>query len=148
MSTKLVKKLLAATSHNNDDTAEHAAADEQSRKRKIKSSRTAAATPTKEEMMQSHLQSILSLDSKIQHRTSSIALKSLERVKRNQKQVAKSRSKVKELGGISNSRSSASEFMKRKQEPTLNKRRSREEREEDYFRGVAKALKKAKKGQN
>lgn len=99
---------------------------------------------TKEDIMQSHVQSILRLDSKIQKST--VAQKSIARhsskMKQQQKVIANSKTNA---AGVSNSRGSASAFSKKEHKATYDKAKDRQKREEDYYVGVAKALTQARK---
>ena len=101
---------------------------------------------TTEDMLQSHVQSILRLDHKIQTSASSVAKKSFSRHSSDMKKRQKTASNSKKIAaGVSNSRSSTSNFAKKKPEPTYDKVKARQQREEDYYEGIAKALKKSKK---
>jgi len=145
MSSKLVKKLLqqtnrplAPTDGENDVMM--------IRKRKVPSKGKAKDVVTKEERLQSHIQSILRLDHKIQLSESAVAQKSFSRhsskIKKQQKDISNSK---KIAVGVSNSRSSASKFSNRIHEPTFDKVKAKQQCEEAYYEGIAKALKKAKK---
>ena len=145
MSSKLVKKLLQQTnrplSSANDESER-----EVKRKRKSSTKAPPKEVITKEDLLQSHIQSILRLDHKIQTSSSNTAQKSFDRHSSEIKQQQKISSISKKISaGVSNTRSTASNFAKKKPEPTYDKLKARQQREEDYYEGVAKALKKAKK---
>lgn len=147
MSSKLVKKLLQQTNRSLSTTEEEDGWELQSRKRKaVTKVPSKNDGPTKEDMLQSHIQSILRLDDRIQSNASKTAKKSFTRhssnIKKQQKALSSSK---KNAAGVGNSRSSTSSFAKKKHEPTYDKVKARQQKEEDYFEGVAKALRKAKK---
>lgn len=147
MSSKLVKKLLQQTNQPLDSTNEdESKRTEQSRKRKAAAKLSSVKDVTKEDTLQSHIQSILRLDHKIQTSASTVAQKSFTRHSSNMKKNQKTSLKSKQSAvGVSNSRSSASSIQKRTHEPTFNKFKAREKREEDYYECVAKILKKTRK---
>jgi hypothetical protein len=146
MSSKLVKKLLQQTNRALDTTNGESAKEVQSRKRRVSAKASPREAMTKEEILQSHVQSILRLDHKIQTSASTVAQKSFARhssqVRKQQKAVSNSK---KTAAGVSNSRSSTSNFAQKKHEPTYDKVKAKQQREEAYYEGVAKALRKAKK---
>ena len=146
MSSKLVKKLLQQTNRSLSTTEEEDGWELQSRKRKAVTKVPSNDGPTKEDMLQSHIQSILRLDDRIQSNASKTAKKSFTRHSSNMKKQQKALSSSKKnAAGVGNSRSSTSSFAKKKHEPTYDKVKARQQKDEDYFEGVAKALRKAKK---
>ena len=146
MSSKLVKKLLQQTNRSLTKTDDENDREVLSRKRKSISKTPAKKVMTTEDVLQSHVQSILRLDHKIQTSASSVAKKSFSRHSSNIKKQQKTVSSAKKVaGGVSNSRSSTSNFAKKKPEPTFDKVKARQQREEDYYEGIAKALKKSKR---
>ena len=146
MSSKLVKKLLQQTSRSLNKTDDKNQRESLSRKRKSTPKTLEKRAMTTEDMLQSHVQSILRLDHKIQTSASSVAKKSFSRHSSDMKKRQKTASNSKKIAaGVSNSRSSTSNFSKKKPEPTYDKVKARQQREEDYYEGIAKALKKSKK---
>ena len=146
MSSKLVKKLLQQTNRPLRSANDGTERDGQHRKRKFSTKAPPKEVVTKEDMLQSHIQSILRLDHKIQTSASNTAQKSYDRHSSDMKQRQKVASISKKIAaGVSNSRSSASNFASKRPEPTYDKLKARQQREEDYYEGVAKALKKSMK---
>lgn len=98
-------------------------------------------------MVQEHIQSMLRLDGVVQRYSSSTAQKSFDRHTSNLKlKHRQSRDLKRNNVGISNSRSSSSSFAQKPQEKTFDKEKEKRKREEGYFKDLAKALKKDKKG--
>jgi hypothetical protein len=147
MSTKLVKKLLQQTNRPlNSADEDEAKRTVQSRKRKAAVKSSSMKDVTKEDMLQSHIQSILRLDHKIQTAASTVAQKSFSRHSTNMKKNKTTALKSKQsASGVSNSRNSTSSFQKRRHEPTYDKVKARKKSEKDYYESVAKALRKAEK---
>ena len=144
MSSKLVQKSLrqaaAPTSNNSSRNI--------SRKRNTNPATNRSTVKlSKEEMVQEHIESMLRLDNLVQRNTSSTAQKSFDRHSSNLKQQQKQKqSSKRNTVAVSNSRSTSSSFAKLPQEKRFCKEREKRKREEGYFRDLAKALKKAKKG--
>ncbi|KAL7477621.1 hypothetical protein ACHAW6_003419 [Cyclotella cf. meneghiniana] len=145
MSSKLVKKLLQQTNRPPTTTDQEKKGQAQSRKRKIWTAPTTKAATTKEEILQSHVQSILRLDSIIRNSASATAQKSFARhsSKLKQQHYTLSAAKLSSVG-VGNSRSSSSNFTKKKHEASYDKAKDKQQREEAYYKGIAKALEKAK----
>ena len=142
MSSKLVQKSLrqaaAPTSNNSSRNI--------SRKRNTNPATNRSTVKlSKEEMVQEHIESMLRLDNLVQRNASSTAQKSFDRHSSNLKQQQKQSSKRNAVA-VSNSRSTSSSFAKLPHEKRVDKEREKRKREEGYFRDLAKALKKAKKG--
>ena len=145
MSSKLVKKLLQQTNRPPTTTDQEKHGQAHTRKRKIWTAPTTKAAATKEEILQSHVQSILRLDSIIRNSASATAQKSFARHSSKLKQQRDTLSAAKSSSvGVGNSRSSSSNFTKKKHEASYDKAKDKQQREEAYYKGIAKALKKAK----
>ncbi|KAL3785907.1 hypothetical protein HJC23_008102 [Cyclotella cryptica] len=115
-------------------------------KAEIIDSSNGKAAATKEEILQSHVQSILRLDNIIRNSASATAQKSFARHSSKLKQQRDTLSVAKKSSaGVSNSRSSSSNFAKRKHEASYDKAKDEQQQEEAYYESIAKALKKAKK---
>jgi len=146
MSSKLVKKLLHHTTtpptKNNFDSSHQILL----QKRKIKSVKVPTKVTSKEDIVQEQAQSLLRLDSAVKKYSSNTANKSFQRHTNNLKQQQRVQNALKRnVGGISNSRSSSSSFSQKPHEKSFDKERDKQRKEEGYFEDLARALKKAKK---
>ena len=143
MSSKLVKKLLQQTTlpPNNVGNDPNTIS-----KRRIKSATMHMnITKATEEIVHEQAQSLLRLDCAVKKHSSNTAQRSLQRHTSNLNHQQNARHALrKNLGGMSNSRSSSS--CSKMHERTFNKERHERKEEEGYFEDLARALKKAKKG--
>lgn len=143
MSSKLVKKLLQQTAI--PQTRQDSSSQQKAHKSDVQSAANVA--PSKEELLQAHVQSVLRLDSLVQRYASSTAKSAFDRrsasLKRQQKRQRSARRQP--PGGVGNSRGSSSSFAQRPREETFDKKKAKRRKEEGYFEEVAKALKKARK---
>ena len=99
--------------------------------------------------MHEQAQSLLRLDSAVQKHSSNTAQRSFRRHTSNlDNQQSARRVLIRNIGGISNSRSSSSSFASKLHERSFDKVRHKQKEEEGYFEDLARALKKAKKGKN
>ena len=144
MSSKLVRKLLQHTTlppTNNNVRNDPKPIS----KRKIKSAKLQSIPKSKEEIVHEQAQSLLRLDCAVKKHSSNTAQRSLQRHTSNLNHQQNARHALrKNLGGMSNSRSSSS--CSKMHERTFNKERHERKEEEGYFEDLARALKKAKKG--
>lgn len=116
-------------------------------KRKVKSAKRTPLTVSTEDILQEQTQSLLRLDGAVKKYTSNTAKRSFHRHSSNLHHNQRTQNDLKRnLGGLSNSRSSISSFAKRPHEKSFDKERDKRRREEGYFEDLAKALKKAKRG--
>ena len=146
MSSKLVKKLLQQTTlpttNNNLGNDINPIP-----KRKNKSAKLQPIPKSKEEIVHEQAQSLLRLDSAVKKHSSNTAQRSFQRHTSNLNHQQNARRVLKRnVGGISNSRSSSSSFASKLHERSFDKERHKREEEEGYFEDLARALKKAKKG--
>lgn len=146
MSSKLVRKLLQQTAlpptNKDAENGHHSAL-----KRKVKSAKRTPLTISTEDILQEQTQSLLRLDSAVKKYSSNTAKRSFQRQNSNLHHHQRERSDLKRnLGGLSNSRSSSSSFANRPQERSFDNERDKRRKEEGYFEDLAKALKKAKRG--
>jgi hypothetical protein len=145
MSSKLVKKLLQQTTvpptNNNFDSSHQTL----SQKRKIEPVKVQTKVTSKEDTIHEQAQALLRLDSAVKKYSSNTANKTFQRHTNNLKQHQRVQNALKRnVGGISNTRSSSSSFAQKPHERSFDKERDKRRKEEGYFEDLARALKKAK----
>ena len=146
MSSKLVRKLLqqATLPPTNNNLGNDI---NPIPKRKNKSAKLQPIPKSKEEIVHEQAQSLLRLDSAVKKHSSNTAQRSFQRHTSNLNHQQNARRVLKRnVGGISNSRSSSSSFASKLHERSFDKERHKREEQEGYFEDLARALEKAKKG--
>ena len=146
MSSKLVRKLLqqATLPPTNNNLGNDI---NPIPKRKNKSAKLQPIPKSKEEIVHEQAQSLLRLDSAVKKHSSNTAQRSFQRHTSNLNHQQNARRVLKRnVGGISNSRSSSSSFASKLHEMSFDKARHKRKLEEGYFEDLARALEKAKKG--